>query len=157
MSKIVSQMAVLIAGACILGAILAGIDYFFLAPGRVPACDSAKLKPGYICPEEAQTKWGTKIIWIDARSMDAFERSTLKVNPARIYPIRNDEKAQELIAAAMPRLHQAGFSKECIIVFCDKDCASSADVADKLRSFGLKAPIFVLEGGWDALKTFPPL
>lgn len=47
----------------------------------------------------------------------------------------------------------------CIVIFCSRDCTSSAAVANELKKpeYGIRAPIFILEGGWDELRKEPSL
>ena len=44
-------------------------------------------------------------------------------------------------------------------LFCSRDCTSSAAVANELKKpeYGIRAPIFILEGGWDELRKEPSL
>ena len=59
-----------------------------------------------------------------------------------------------MLDAAIDRMVSAEKRGEKVVVFCTRDCASAEDVAARLRELGLiSAPIFVLEGGWDALKA----
>lgn len=145
-------------GLIILGVavVLCYMEYAWFAPGRVPPCDPARLPKGHICLETALKDWGDRIVWVDARSKRSAEHERdlgyMLHALGRSFPIRKDAEFEELKAAAMPRLHQAGFQGECIIVFCGQDCTSSQEIADDLAQYGLAAPVFVLEGGWDAIK-----
>lgn len=74
-----------------------------------------------------------KILWIDARKQDDFERHT--VTQAPVYPIRPaDANYQELLANAMEALMTAEDKGFCIVIFCSRDCTSSAAVANELKS-----------------------
>ena len=71
----------------------------------------------------------------------------------RMFPIRPGSAMQQLTDAAIERLMAAYDRGECIVVFCTESCNSSDQVAHELRNSGLiQAPVYVLEGGWLALK-----
>ncbi len=134
----------------VIGVSLAYVDYKWIAPNRVPPCKQDELPEGHVCLKTVQAEWGDRIIWVDARGEDAFERGS--VNRMPVLPIRNDVRAQELLAAALPVLLEADMNDQCIVIFCDRDCNSSADVASILEQYDLDAPDFVLEGGWVEIK-----
>ena len=64
-----------------------------------------------------------------------------------------------LLANAMEALMTAEDKGFCIVIFCSRDCTSSAAVANELKKpeYGIRAPIFILEGGWDELRKEPSL
>lgn len=149
-------------GLCIV-ALAIGLyaaDAFIFAPDRLPPCVQENLPPGRICLENLLKTWQSKqgrdhyrIVWIDARSESDYELHHLMMNEDRVFPIRPGAEMQQLMDAAIERMMDAEQRDECIVVFCTADCSSSAEIADELRRFGLiKAPIYVLEGGWAALK-----
>lgn len=154
MKDTVIQLVKLAILTVVIGCLAFLVDYKWLNPGRTAPCDPAHVSPGHICLSTVKESWKDKVVWVDARSQDAFERGTIQ---AHVVPIRNDSKAQELLASAMPALHQAGFENSCIIVFCDRNCSASTEIADKLKTFQLQAPIFILEGGWDEIRKDPTL
>ncbi|MEG0023939.1 MAG: rhodanese-like domain-containing protein [Akkermansia sp.] len=154
MKEILIQIAKLSIWVVLVAAVVTLVDSKWLSPGRILPCDPNHLESGHICLSTVKAQWQNRIVWVDARIQDAFERGTIKGN---VVPLRNDSLAQELLAKAMPVLHQAGFEQKCIIVFCDRNCHSSTEIANKLRSFQLKAPIYVLEGGWDEIRKDPTL
>lgn len=155
MKETVVQLVKLAVLAVLASGIAFLADWKWLNPGRTAPCDPANLPPGHICLATAKETWNDKIVWVDARSQDAFERGTVKAR--RVVPLRNDSRAQELLAEAMPALHQAGFEQSCIVVFCDRNCSASTEIADKLKTFQLQAPIYILEGGWDEIRKDPEL
>ncbi len=132
---------------------IAVLDLRIIQPLRTPPCNQEKLDEGRVCLSYVMQKWPGKIIWIDARSQDDFERHTIEKAP--VFPIRpTGDNYQELIAVAMQELMSAGDRGFCVVVFCDRDCDSSSAVANELKKpeYDISAPIFVLEGGWDELR-----
>ncbi len=72
----------------------------------------------------------------------------------RMFPIRRGVDMQQQIDAAIGRLLEAQERGECVVVFCTADCGSAEEIAGELRALGMiEAPIYTLEGGWDALKA----
>lgn len=155
MRDLIRQLVIFAFVALVLATTLGYIDFRFLEPGRVPPCDPAKLPAGRICLSTALSEWGDRIVWVDARGEDAYERGTIKATS--VFPLRNDAKAQDLLAEAMPTLHQAGMNNQCVVIFCDRNCNSSTDIANILKEYQVEAPVFVLEGGWDEIKKNPSL
>lgn len=127
-------------------------------------CDPNNVPPGQICIKTILEMWKDKVLWVDARTQDAFERSMYldeaglpRLGEARVVPLRNDSTGMELLSEAMPALLEASDKRMAIVVFCDKSCASATEVADLLRSpdLGIESPIYVLYGGWDTLRREP--
>lgn len=149
-------------GLCIVALALAlfAADAFVFAPGRLPACVQERLPEGRICLESLLKVWQDKrhpghyrVVWVDARSESDYELHHLMMSEERVFPIRPGADMQRLTDAAIERLMEAEQRGECVVVFCTADCTASTDVARELRGTGLiKAPIYVLEGGWAALK-----
>ena len=118
-------------------------------PEREVACDSAKLKPGYLCFGDAQQLPG--VLWVDARTRDLWEQNgfpesvLLTDHPSEDFP--------SLMAEAFESLATA----EAVVVYCATEgCGSSEPVAQKIRELELipADQIYVLAGGWKALQ-FP--
>ena len=80
-------------------------------------------------------------LWIDARSAARFaERHVPGALPL------NEDAWDELLPAVL----QGWPTGRPAIVYCDsRECEASEDVAKRLRAFGV-APVFVLQGGWEA-------
>ena len=137
---------------------VAALDLRVIQPFRTPPCNPETLEEGHVCLSQVLKEWPGKILWIDARKQDDFERHT--VTRAPVYPIRPaDANYQELLANAMEALMTAEDKGFCIVIFCSRDCTSSAAVANELKKpeYGIRAPIFILEGGWDELRKEPSL
>ena len=137
---------------------IAALDLRVIQPFRTPPCNPETLEEGHVCLAQVLKEWPGKVIWIDARKQDDFERHTITQAP--VYPIRPaDANYQELLANAMEALMTAEDKCCCIVIFCSRDCTSSAAVANELKKpeYGIRAPIFILEGGWDELRKEPSL
>ena len=129
-----------------------------IQPLRTPPCNPELLEEWYVCLSQVLKDWPGKIVWIDARNQDDFERHTITQAP--VYPVRPaDDNYQELLAGAMEALRTAEDKGYCIVIFCSRDCNSSAAVANELKKpeYGIRAPVFILEGGWDELRKEPSL
>ncbi len=131
------------------------VDAAFFAPGRLPACRQEQLPPGRVCLDSLQAEGLDKVIWIDARSESDYEINHLMLSDNRSFPIRPGSRYEQLLDAAIDRLVSAAERGERVVVFCTRECTAAEDIAVRLRELGMvDAPILVLEGGWDALKTF---
>ncbi len=138
----------------VLAGVLYWVDSALMAPHRLPPCMPEKLPKNRICPETVLSRYGDKIIWIDARSAADFELNQLMLPENRMFPIRRGPNTQQQIDAAIGRLLEAQERGECIVVFCTGDCNSAEEIAEELRNLHMiGAPIYTLEGGWDALKA----
>ncbi len=138
----------------VLAAVLYWADSVLVAPHRLPPCVQDKLPENRVCLETVLNRYGNKIIWIDARSAADFELNQLMLSENRMFPIRRGVDMQQQIDAAVARLLEAHERGECVVVFCTNDCSSAEDIAAELRALGMiDAPIYTLEGGWDALKA----
>lgn len=124
-------------------------------------CDPLHVPEGHVCLKTILEDWNGKVLWVDARSQDAFERAVTRdpqgvphLGDTPVVAIRNDAYALDLLAEAMPALLDAHAQGRKIVIFCDKSCSSSREVANQLRdpSLGIEAPIYILEGGWDVLR-----
>lgn len=79
---------------------VAALDLRVIQPFRTPPCNPETLEEGHVCLSQVLKEWPGKILWIDARKQDDFERHT--VTRAPVYPIRPaDANYQELLANAM--------------------------------------------------------
>ena len=78
---------------------VAALDLRVIQPFRTPPCNPETLEEGHVCLSQVLKEWPGKILWIDARKQDDFERHT--VTRAPVYPIRPaDANYQELLANA---------------------------------------------------------
>lgn len=137
-----------------VGFVLFWADKTWFAPHRVPPCAQETLPAGRMCLETLMQQYRDHVVWVDARSQSDFELNHLVLGDNRMFPIRKGADMQQLTDAALARLMEAQERGECIVVFCSGDCGAAEEIAAELRSLGLiEAPIYTLEGGWDALKA----
>lgn len=95
---------------------VAALDLRVIQPFRTPPCNPETLEEGHVCLSQVLKEWPGKILWIDARKQDDFERHT--VTQAPVYPIRPaDANYQELLANAMEALMTAEDRGFCIVIF----------------------------------------
>ncbi|WP_295925905.1 hypothetical protein [uncultured Akkermansia sp.] len=95
---------------------IAALDLRVFQPFRTPPCNPETLEEGHICLSQVMKEWPGKVIWIDARKQDDFERHT--VTQAPVYPVRPaDANYQELLANAMEALMTAEDWGCCIVIF----------------------------------------
>lgn len=147
-------------GIAALAVALYGADALWFAPHRLPPCVQERLPEGRICPESALKRWMRpgepgkyNIVWVDARSENDYELHHLVLSEDRVFPIRPGAEVQQLLDAAIERLMDAEERGEAIVVFCTSACTASGEIAEEIRRTGLvHAPVYVLEGGWEALK-----
>ncbi len=136
-----------------LAVLLYWVDAAFFSPGRLPACVQSELPPNRVCLETLHAEGIDKVIWIDARSQNDYEINHLMLSDNRAFPIRTGPQFEQQVDAAIDRLMNAAARGEKVVVFCTRDCESAEGIAERLRELGLiDAPIYVLEGGWDALR-----
>lgn len=134
------------------------VDATYFAPGRMPPCRQENLSPDRLCLETALRQWGDRIVWIDARDQNSYERGHILLAEGRMFPLRKGAEYEELLNQALERLLDAGERHECVIVFCGHNCSSAEEIAANLRELGMiEAPIYVLEDGWDRIKQNPSL
>ena len=135
-----------------LALVLYWVDSAFLRDKRLPACVQEKLPPDRVCLDSVFLRWGGKVVWIDARSESDFELSHLLLQEKRMFPIRSGE-FDKLFDEALDRLQQAAERGEPVVVFCTGACTAAEEIARRIKESDLvEAPIYVLEGGWDAIK-----
>ena len=141
-----------------LGIVLYWVERTWFAPSRI-ICDQAQLETqnkGHICWQTLMQRYDkSRIIWIDARSEADYEKNRLAGTHA--YPLRPGSKRDELFMHIEERLFNATERNECIVVFCTASCTASDEIATFLKTTAaLDAPIYVLSGGWDTIKTESP-
>ena len=55
---------------------VAALDLRVIQPFRTPPCNPETLEEGHVCLSQVLKEWPRKILWIDARKQDDFERHT---------------------------------------------------------------------------------
>jgi rhodanese-related sulfurtransferase len=124
----------------------AGATYWIKGPPeRGFVCDPASLKPGEVCLEQIPPD--AKILWVDARSRQDWEKSG--VPGSVLWNLDPGEDMQAFETEAAMRIMET----PRVIVYCgDENCGLSRQVAERIKGLGLEAEISVLHGGWRALK-----
>ncbi len=94
---------------------------------------------------EQAKSWGSRVLWIDARPDREFAhehfRSALSLNEDRW-----NEQLPDVLAAWSP--------EKLIVVYCSAEgCSASRAVAERLRKEAQLKNVFVLDGGWEALRA----
>ena len=139
--KQIAQLAAILT----LALAAAGTTYWLKGPPvRSYLCDPATLKGDEICL--AQISPDSKILWVDARSRAAWQKSGLPGSVLwNLDPSENMQAFEADIAARIidtPR----------VIVYCgDENCGLSRQIAERIRQLQLGAEVSVLRGGWRAL------
>ena len=141
-----------------LGTVLYWVERTWFAPNRV-ICEQAELDAagkGHICWQTLMQQYNKDdIIWIDARSLADYEKNRLA--GTKSYPLRPGPQRDELFHRIEERLFQATDRGECIVVFCTASCTASDEIASYLKNEGgLDAPVHILSGGWDTIKSESP-
>jgi rhodanese-related sulfurtransferase len=94
----------------------------------------------------AQAKsWGASVVWIDARSEEEFAREHFP-NALLLNEDHFNEQLPNVLAAWSPGKR--------IVVYCSaQSCGASRAIAKRLHDQADIEDVFVLEGGWEALRT----
>lgn len=115
----------------------------WLHPRAVPFSEATLVGPGEVRLSELMAGSGA-ILWIDARSREAWEESRI---PGAL-PLSEDAWEDQL-----PAVMEAWFSRpeSVLVVYCDsRACASSHQVAERLRAELGEPEVLVLHNGWEA-------
>ena len=133
------MQAALRQAACLAAlALVPALATALLHPRRPPFTE--KTRAGEISVAEAMRN-EAGYLWIDARAEALFAGGHV---PGAL-PL-NEDAWDELLPAVL----QAWPTGRPAIVYCDtRACDASEAVAKRLREFGV-APVFVLQGGWEA-------
>jgi len=87
---------------------------------------------------------GARAIWVDARAAKDFEKTHV---PGAI-SLNEDAWSEQL-----PALLDAWSPEKTVVVYCSSlSCHTSREVANRLRDEVGLSPVFVLQGGWEALQ-----
>lgn len=140
--KLWAQLAV-IAGISLAAAL--GTYLVKGPPNRFHHCDPATLKADEVCLDDISES--DAVLWVDARPRKEWEESGVpgsvlwNLDPAEDMTVFEAEVA--VLVMETPR----------VIVYCgDENCGVSRQIADRIRALDLGAEVFVLNGGWRALK-----
>lgn len=118
--------------AAALPAVLAG----WLHP-RAPAWSRERAGVAEVTAEWAAAR-SSAVLWVDARGEVVFRRDGI---PGAVN--LNEDRWDDLLPAFLSRWQP----RDIVVVYCDERCASSEDVARRLRrEMGIEQ-VFVLRGG----------
>lgn len=141
-----SQLAVIVGISCVAAA----ATFRILGPPdrRVP-CDARRLaNPDEICLDRVTGEWRGKVLWVDARSRSDWKRDGLP--GSLLFNIDPAEDMNRMEAEAAQRISEA----ERVVVYCaSESCGTSRQVAGRIRDMGLGPQVYVLHGGWQALRA----
>jgi rhodanese-related sulfurtransferase len=93
---------------------------------------------------EQAKNWGASVLWIDARSEEEFAREHYP-NALLLNEDRFNEQLPKVLAVWSP-------GKRIVVYRGAKDCGASRAVARRLHDEAEIEDVFVLEGGWEALR-----
>lgn len=124
----------------------AALTYGFKGPpNRRLFCDVATLKSDELCL--SQISASENVLWVDARSRKDWQADGLEGSI-----LWNLDPAEDMLAfeaAAAERIAAASR----VVVYCgDENCGISRQVAGRIRNMDLGPGVFVLRGGWRALR-----
>ena len=87
-------------------------------------------------------EWGSNAIWLDARSVEDFEKEHV---PGALN-LNGEHWGEQL-----PQMLATWSPEKRLIVYCSSvSCGSSREIARRLRQEAELKNVFVLEGGWEA-------
>jgi rhodanese-related sulfurtransferase len=132
------------AALLLLATLAAAIGTHFLHP-RAPQwfAKNEPLAADEVTPDLVQQKWRGEVLWIDARSRQAFTAGHI---PGAL--LLNEQDAEALMFEHIDKLQ--GNTKP-IVVYCDGHaCQASRKIAAYLRERLPGMQIYVLRGGWKA-------
>ncbi|MEI7911623.1 MAG: rhodanese-like domain-containing protein [Verrucomicrobiota bacterium] len=125
----------------------AGTTYWIKGPpDRMVHCDPATLKPDEVCLERVMNEWHGRVLWVDARSRDDWQRNGLAA--AALWNLDTNEDMLTFEADIAGRMLDGAR----VVVYCNNEnCGSSRQVAERIKALQLGNEVFVLYGGWRAL------
>ncbi|TVP79261.1 MAG: rhodanese-like domain-containing protein [Puniceicoccaceae bacterium] len=124
----------------ILALSLTGAAYSLVSGTAPLPWAKAPLAPGEIRLADAQA---LDVIWIDARSLEAFEQAHA---PGALFIDEGDWDT-----GLLELMDHWLTEPRAIVVYCGSEsCDTSQRVADRLREALPEAEIYSLKGGWDA-------
>jgi len=140
------QLAVIVGISCVAAAATFRICG---PPDRRVPCDARELKsPDEVCLERVTGEWAGKVLWVDARSRAEWQRDG--VVGSVLFNIDPAEDMNEMEARAAVAISAA----QRVVVYCaSESCGTSRQVAERIRKLELGPQVYVLHGGWQALRA----
>ena len=138
----VRQLAII--GGIALAA--AGASWLIIgSPERAIDCNPEQLKADEICLESIPAD--APVLWVDARSRK--EWMTRRVPGSVLWNLDPKEDMQAFEEEVAIRIIET----PQVVVYCgDESCGVSRQIAERIRALDLGAEVYVLHGGWEALK-----
>lgn len=96
---------------------------------------------------EQAKSWGDNVLWVDARSDEEFAREHLP-NALLLNEDHFNEQLPNVLAAWSP-------GKRIVIYCSTQSCGASRAIAKRLHDEAHIEDVFVLDGGWEALRAIP--
>jgi rhodanese-related sulfurtransferase len=142
--KALGQLAAIVA----LGFLAAGMTLLVKGPPvRVVQCDPALLQPDEICLQEVRERDPGGTLWVDARPRPDWVANGYP--GSLLWNLDPREDLQAFEAEMAVRLIEG----PVVVVYCgDENCGASRQVAKQIRELGFDAQVYVLYGGWRALR-----
>jgi len=129
------------------GGLAYGAYLFFGSVNQPITCHPTEIRAGQVCLKTVLDDWEGNTLWVDARPRLRWETTT--VQGAVLLTDDPKENWDDLLAESFERLATA----DQVVVFCAKrGCNASETVARLIRETGLAEEVYVLYGGWPALK-----
>jgi rhodanese-related sulfurtransferase len=118
------------------------------APDRRVPCDANALGADEVCLGRVTGEWRGEVLWVDARSRADWRRDG--VPGSVLFNIDPAEDMNQIEAEAAQRISEA----TRVVVYCaSESCGTSRQVAGRIRAMGLGPQVYVLHGGWQALRA----
>lgn len=139
-------------GIFLLALACAAVIYMCVGqPDRGFVCVQAELKEYHVCLETVAKDWGGEVLWVDARGEGEFKKDHIA---GALWISETDAENQLAEAVMMEQIGMSGINGQKLVVYCATDaCGSSEVVAGKIRETGFHSEVYVLQGGWKALKA----
>lgn len=139
-------------GILLLAAIGAAAIFLSVgAPDRNFICVQADLEEHHVCLETVAKEWLGDVLWVDARSQSEFTKDHIR---GALWISETDAEQQLAEPENMQQIGMSGVNGQKLVVYCATDaCGSSEVVAGKIRETGFHSEVYVLQGGWKALKA----
>jgi rhodanese-related sulfurtransferase len=94
---------------------------------------------------ETAKAWGSSALWVDARPDDQYAQGHFP----NALPLNESGWDKQL----RPVLEKWSEEKKIVVYCSTQSCGTSREIADRLRKQAQLKNVFVLDGGWEALRV----